>query len=41
MNQALQKLKNKLKKLSNPERAKTHQKFFKTAKGEYGKGMSF
>jgi 3-methyladenine DNA glycosylase AlkD len=34
----LEQLKKELKKVSNPEKAKIYQRFFKTGKGEYGEG---
>ena len=34
-------IKNDLKSLGNPEKAKIHQKFFKTGKGQYGEGDIF
>ncbi len=41
MSNNLSKLKSDLKKLSNPEKAKNYQWFFKTGKGEYGEGDKF
>lgn len=35
------KVKQELKKLSNLKKAKTHSRFFKTGKGEYGEGDKF
>lgn len=37
----LEQLKNELKNVSNPEKAKLLQRFFKTGKGEYGEGDIF
>jgi len=36
-----ERVKRDLKKLSNPKKAKTHQRFFKTGPGEYGEGDIF
>ena len=38
---SIQELKKDLKKLSNPEKAKLLQRFFKTGKGDYGEGDIF
>lgn len=37
----VQKIKEDLKKVSNPEKKKVYQRFFKTGKGEYGEGDIF
>ncbi|MFC1622552.1 DNA alkylation repair protein [Patescibacteria group bacterium] len=41
MSNTLSNLKSELKKLSNPEKIKVYQWFFKTGKGEYGEGDIF
>lgn len=41
MTKSLEEIQKKLKEIGNKEKAKTHQRFFKTGPGEYGEGDIF